>query len=185
MLFRCNAIAAFPLPCDAFPPLNGCHSLPCQRKARPCRCASRQCHTIAKPFCTLPPRSSPSPMHFSAGLCHRASRLCFPLAVLLFAMPFAKQSAPSYALAHPSYAFAARVVAGQCNANAVPLRPLLFYAMPLLLLAHNAMPLRCGTKLIHCDTPRSYTFATPLRAFPWRISSVQSKTPAKPYLAAA
>ena len=168
MLFRCNAIAAFPLPCDAFPPLNGCHSLPCQRKARPCRCASRQCHTIAKPFCTLPPRSSPSPMHFSAGLCHRASRLCFPLAVLLFAMPFAKQSAPSYA------------IAVQSN------------AMPLLLLAHNAMPLRCGTKLIHCDTPRSYTFATPLRAFPFRISSVQSKAsakqyfaPAQPYLAAA
>lgn len=100
---------------NAFPPLNGCHSLPCP-------CSSWLCLSIARPFCALPPRSSPSPMLFFAGLFHRATWLCFSLAILLFAMPFAKQSTPSYALALPcaalpSYAFA--FLGSPCNAIAL------------------------------------------------------------------
>ena len=173
-----------------------CHAMLFHRLTVAIRCLAN-----ARPVLAVAPLGSAIPLRNPSALCRRAAllRLCtsllgFAAAPLGYALPLQSCSLPcrlrskahpSYALAHPSYAFAARVVAGQCNANAVPLRPLLFYAMPLLLLAHNAMPLRCGTKLIHCDTPRSYTLATPLRAFPLRISSVQSKASAKQYLAPA
>lgn len=136
------------------------------------------------------------PLRDPSALCRRAALLRLCTSLLGVASAFLTVTSPprlsamlypcnpalchADCKAHPSYAFAVRLVDGLCNATAS-----LGSQCNAIALRHDANPSPCLSMHPHCDAPRSYTFATPLRAFPWRISSVQSKASAKQYLAPA
>ena len=136
--------------------------------------------TVAIRFLAVAPLVSAIPLRDPSALCRRAAllRLCFSL--LGFAYAFLTVTSPP-----------------RLSAMLFPCNPALCHAVceakhTKLCLRRSphrrSMQYHCFSWLTmqyHCAAARSYTLATPLRAFPWRISSVQSKTSAKQYLAPA
>lgn len=176
MLFPCRATNAFPLQCN--------------------RCFST---AYRLPYAALPTQGPSLPLLLVALPYHCETLLLFAAAQLFFAYAFLCWTFPllifSYrhlATAPLGYAFPLQSCSLPCR-----LRSKAHQAMPMPFHSDHCCPMQYHcfswlTMQCPCAAMRSYTFATPLRAFPWRISSVQSKAsakqylaPAKPYLAAA
>lgn len=155
-----------------------CCSVAMQSMLFPCHASPfNQCVSTAYrlPFASLPTHVPSLPLRLSAVPYHCQTLLIFAAAQLFFA----------YTLLY--WAFPPRNFALLCHCN-----PALCHAVCEA--KHTKLCLRVSwlTMQCPCDAARNQSIATPLRAFPWRISSVQSKTQAylclttaNPYLAAA